>query len=62
MLPSDLIEPKEAAKLIRRHISCIYRLIARGRLKAYKIAGARYVLSKADVAKLIEVVWRRQPG
>ena len=53
MLPADLTTPKMAARLIGAHVSLIYRAIQDGRLRAYRRAGSRYLVSRADVVGLV---------
>lgn len=53
MLPPDLITPKQAARLIGRHVSLIYRTIFDGRLRAWKVAGSRYQVRREDVLALV---------
>ena len=59
-IPADLITIAEAAKLANNtHRSTVRRWIAKGKLRAYAIAGARWRVSRADVIALIEL---RAPG
>lgn len=55
MLPADLITPKEAARLIRTHISTIHRWVQSGRLRGWK-RGSRYLISRADVEAMLRPV------
>lgn len=57
--PNDLITPREAARLLRAHISLIYRCVQDGRLRAWRVAGSRYAVSKADVLALVQEVRAR---
>jgi excisionase family DNA binding protein len=56
MLPSDLITPKEAARLLRVHVSTVHRWIRDGRLHAYKRATERYLVRRADVEGMVREV------
>ena len=56
MLPADLTTPKAAARLIGHHVSLIYRCIADGRLRAWRVAGSRYAVSEAEVRGLVREV------
>ena len=59
-IPDDLITVAEAARLANNtHRSTVRRWIAKGKLRAYAIAGARWRVSRADVVVLIEL---RAPG
>ncbi len=56
-LPTDLITPKEAAKLVRCSVATIYRWIHGGQIRAYKWGMARYRVSRAAVeGQVSEVV------
>ena len=55
-LPDDLIRPRDAARLLRCHVSMVYRAIQDGRLAAYRIAGSRYAVSEAAVLALVQQV------
>jgi excisionase family DNA binding protein len=52
-LPDDLISPKTAAKILRSHISTVYRLIHSGKLRSFRRAGTRHLVSRADVEALL---------
>lgn len=55
LIPSDLITIKQAARLVNNTHRCtIRRWILKGKLKAYKLAGSRYLVSRADVMNLIQ--------
>lgn len=56
MVPDDLITPKAAAKLVNVHISSVYRWVLSGKLKGYRRAGSRYLVSRADVLGMIQPV------
>ena len=61
MLPHDLIAPKDAARIAGCHVSTLLRWILHGRLRGYRKAGSRYLVSRADVEGVIaEVVPRRR--
>lgn len=54
-IPSDLISVRQAAKLVNNtHRGTVRRWILRGKLKAYRLAGSRYLVSRADVLNLIQ--------
>lgn len=54
-IPGDLIDTKAAARLIHNaHIATIRRWIQTGKLKAYRLAGRRFLVSKAEVLQLIQ--------
>jgi excisionase family DNA binding protein len=58
-LPDDLISALEASRLVGVGKPAIYAWIAQGRLRAWKMAGGYFRLSRRDVeALLVEV----QPG
>jgi excisionase family DNA binding protein len=59
-IPTDLIRPSQAAKLLNLDIGTIYRWINSGKLPAWKRGGSHYVVSRADVAACLEPV-RKQP-
>jgi excisionase family DNA binding protein len=54
-LPGDLIGVAEAARLLRVHVSCIYRWLHTGKLPAWRVVG-RWWLSRADVLAVPEQV------
>lgn len=55
-IPDDLVDTRTAARIVGSHISLIYRAIFDGRLRAWKKAGARYWISKADLAGMMRRV------
>lgn len=55
-LPTDLVTPKAAAALVGVSVNSIYRWVEEGRVRAYRVAGSRYRLSRADVLGLVEEV------
>jgi excisionase family DNA binding protein len=55
-VPEDLITPRAAAKILRAHVGTIYRWILSGKLPAWRRAGARYLVSRADVEALLAPV------
>jgi excisionase family DNA binding protein len=57
-LPADLIAIPEAAKMLRVHVTSVYRYVMRRQLAAYKVGG-RYWLSRADVLGFVQ---RTGPG
>jgi excisionase family DNA binding protein len=57
-LPADLIAIPEAAKILRVHVTSVYRYVMRRQLPAYKVGG-RYWLSRGDVLGFVQ---RTGPG
>ena len=57
--PEDRLTPKQAVRLIGTHISLIYRSIAKGRLRAWRIGESRYVLVRQDVTALVVELTKR---
>jgi excisionase family DNA binding protein len=57
-LPTDLIAIPEAAKILRVHVTSVYRYVMRRQLPAYKVGG-RYWLSRGDVLGFVQ---RTGPG
>lgn len=55
-IPDDLVSPKAAASLLAVSVSSIYRWVDLGKLRAYRVAGVRYRVSRADVLGLVEEV------
>ena len=55
-LPNDLITPREAARLVRAHVSTVYRWIHGGELAAYRRGPNRFLVSKEDVEKMVSRV------
>lgn len=55
-IPADLVTPKKAAELIAVSANTIYRWIEEGKVRAYRVAGSRYRLSRAEVLALVEEV------
>jgi excisionase family DNA binding protein len=61
-MPEDLIDAGAAARLLRVHISTIYRWALTGRLRAWRV-GSRYRVSQAEVlASVREVPSVASPG
>lgn len=56
MLPPDLITPREAATLLRWHITTVYRMIRAGEIPAWRRGRGRYLVSQKDVERLCEPV------
>ena len=52
-LPTDLIEPKVAARLLRCNVSTIYRWILKGKLRAWRRGGTRHLVRRADVEGML---------
>jgi excisionase family DNA binding protein len=55
IIPTDLISPNEAAKLLGRSPTSIRRWIAVGMIPGFKIGG-QLALSKADVLAMVKQV------
>jgi excisionase family DNA binding protein len=55
-LPEDAIDLKTASKILTVGRGAVQRMIHDGRLRAWKVAGARYRASEADVRALVEPV------
>ena len=51
--PTDLITPKQASRILRVHLSTIYRFVMTKRLPAWKRAGNRYMVRRSDVEGLM---------
>lgn len=56
MIPDDLITPREAARLVRAHLSTVHRWIQHGQLPGYRRGRHRYLVSRADVEGLLNRV------
>lgn len=56
MLPGDLVTPREAARILRVHISTVYRWVLHGQLRGWKRAGWRYLVSRKDVEGMVAEV------
>jgi excisionase family DNA binding protein len=48
-VPEDLVSPREAAKILKLHLASVYRMIADGRLPAWRRGGMRFFVSRAAV-------------
>ncbi len=55
-IPQDLVTPKQAARMLNRHTSAVYRWVQSGRLRAFQCAGQRLLISMADLAKVLQPV------
>jgi excisionase family DNA binding protein len=55
-LPTDLITPSQAARLVDVHVSAVFRWIKSGNLPAWRKGGCRYWVSKADVERMMQPV------
>jgi excisionase family DNA binding protein len=56
-LPDDLLTPRQAAKIMKTHTSTIIRWVLSGKLRGYRQAGTRYLISRRDLqAMLVPVV------
>lgn len=54
-LPSDLITVKEAARLAHNtHQSTIRRWVLSGKMPGYRLAGRKFLVSRADVLAMIQ--------
>jgi excisionase family DNA binding protein len=51
--PDDTVSPKQAARLLKTHVSTIYRLIGSGKLRSFKHPGTRHLLSRRAVLALL---------
>ena len=51
---SPFIDPRQAARLLKTHVSTIYRLVLHGKIPARRIGGRRYVLRREDVVRYAE--------
>lgn len=56
VLPADLITLKTAAKILNVHRGTVYRWVLEGRLRAYRIAGCRYMVSRPDLEAAVRPV------
>jgi excisionase family DNA binding protein len=65
------IEPKQVARMLKTHISTVYRLILHGKIPARRIGGRRYLIRREDAVKFAEgvpvvpvarVPWDRREG
>jgi excisionase family DNA binding protein len=56
ILPEDLVTPGEVAKLLKVHISTVYRWWLSGRLPSYRLAGVRFLIRRADVRAVLQPV------
>ena len=54
--PRDLITPREAARLVGTHLSTVHRWLHSGRLRGWRRAGTRYLVSRAEVLAVIQPV------
>ncbi len=57
----DLITVREAARLVRTHVSCVYRWIGRGQLPAWRRGPYRLLVRKGDVLRMLEPVGAVKP-
>lgn len=55
-LPEDLMTPKQASRLVRAHVSTVYRWIHAGQIPAYRRGMSRYLVSRADVERMLSRV------
>ncbi len=55
-IPEDLIRPSQAAKLVGCHMATVCRWVMTGKLRGWKLAGRRYLVSRADVQAMLEPV------
>jgi len=60
LVPSDLIRPNQAAKLLSMHLATIYRWMDEGRL-AYWRVGRQKRVSRADVLAMAKRGMPRRP-
>lgn len=52
-LPGDLIAPKVLARILGVHLSSVHRWIHEGKLRAWRRAGQRYLISEAEGRALV---------
>lgn len=57
-LPSDLIRPGQAAKLLGLHMATVYRMMDDGRLPFYRPAARQRRVRRADVEAMLRPVER----
>lgn len=55
-MPTDLITPKAAAKIVKSHVATIHRWLRQGKLKGYRLAGFRFLISEAEVRACLSPV------
>lgn len=55
-IPTDLLTPREAARLVKAHLSTVHRWIHTGKLRAYRRGPHRYLVSQADLEALLRPV------
>lgn len=55
-IPNDLVDTRTAARIAGVHVSSVYRWVLSGRLRGWKRAGARYLISRADLAGMLREV------
>jgi excisionase family DNA binding protein len=60
--PTDLIPPKDAARLLGYDLRTVYRYVGRGQLRAWKLPGGRVRVSRADVLALLAPVRAERPA
>ena len=53
-VPSDLMSPRAAARLLGIHHATAYRMIHDGRLRAWRRGGTVFRVSRTDVLALLE--------
>jgi excisionase family DNA binding protein len=58
----DLITPREAARLVRCHVSAVYRWLHRGQLQGYRRGPFRFLVRKADVLAMLSPVHEERPA
>jgi excisionase family DNA binding protein len=57
--PADLIPLGPAASILHVTPSTLWRWVVRGKLRSWKRAGTRYLVSRADVLELLQPVHTR---
>ncbi len=62
LLPADAIGVPDAARLLGRRPGFLYRRLLRGQLRGWRIGGSSWVVSRADVLAMIEVVGPVESG
>lgn len=52
-MPNDLLSPKAVARLLSVSAATVYRWVHAGELRAYRLAGSRYRISRADALAML---------
>lgn len=51
---SEFVTPTQCARMLKTHVSTIYRLILHGKIPARRIGGRRYVIRRDDMIRFCE--------